>query len=75
MLTGHSSKAIFIWHGPPDTGKTTLLNLFLRMLGSYGVKIQIESLMRGAEQTNAAHADLADLHGARFAMSSEVGQG
>jgi putative DNA primase/helicase len=75
-LTGHtSSKAIFIWHGPPDTGKTTLLNLFLRMLGSYAVKIQIESLMRGAEQTNAAHADLADLHGARFAMSSEVGQG
>jgi putative DNA primase/helicase len=75
-LTGRtSSKAVFIWHGPTNTGKTTFLNLFLSLLGAYGATLQIESLMRGAEQGNAAQADLADLHGARFVMSSEVGEG
>jgi putative DNA primase/helicase len=75
-LTGRtSSKAIFIWHGPSNTGKTTMLSLFLQLLGSYGTKIQIESLMRGAEHSANAQSDLANLQGVRFAMTSEVEKG
>jgi putative DNA primase/helicase len=75
-LTGlTSSKAVFVWHGPSDTGKSTLLDTFRELLGDYACKIQIESLMRGAENSSNAQSDLADLHGRRFAMTSEIGQG
>jgi putative DNA primase/helicase len=75
-LTGSTrEKAVFVLFGPSGTGKTTLLTGIRESLGDdYGVLIQISSLMVGRD-SNAVTSDLADLCGARFAMSSEPEQG
>jgi putative DNA primase/helicase len=75
-LTGSTrEKAVFILFGPSGTGKTTLLTGFREAVGDdYSVLIQISSLMVGRD-SNAVTSDLADLCGARFAMSSEPEQG
>jgi len=74
-LTGATSeKAVFLLHGPKDTGKTTLLTLFLRLLREYGVLLQIDTLM-ARQESNNTQADVADLRGARFAMTSETEEG
>jgi putative DNA primase/helicase len=71
-----AEKVIFFLHGPRDNGKTTLLATILTVWGEYGMLLSIETLMAksGAESNNAA-ADLADLRGARFVMTSETDQG
>jgi putative DNA primase/helicase len=75
-LTGVTSeKVIFLLHGPHDNGKTTLLATFLKLVGPYGVLLQIESLMARQHESNNSQADLADLKGARFAMTSETEDG
>ena len=76
-LTGRtSSKTVFLWHGPKNSGKTTLLNTVLRLMGSYGAQIQVESLLKqGGGISNSTNADLADLLGARFALTSEMSSG
>jgi putative DNA primase/helicase len=72
-LTGLvSAKVSFLAVGAGDTGKSTLLGCFFKLLGDYAAKIAIETLMRGAEHSNNAQADLADLRGARFVVTSEV---
>jgi putative DNA primase/helicase len=76
-LTGVTAeKAVFLLHGPKDNGKSTLLATILRLLEGYAVVIQIDSLMvkPGGENANA-QADLADLRGARFVMTSETEEG
>jgi putative DNA primase/helicase len=60
--------------GKGDNGKTTLLSLFLRLLKEYAVLLQIDTLMVRQESNNT-QADLADLRGARFVMTSETEQG
>jgi putative DNA primase/helicase len=76
-LTGHTSaKAVFMLIGPKDTGKTTILELFCRLLSEHSVLIRIETLMEGpAQRSLGLRADLADLHGARFARTSETEEG
>jgi len=77
-LTGRTSeKVVFFVYGPTNTGKTTLLNLLRSTYGAdYAVVIQIDSIMaRQRELSTNAQADLADLRGARFAMTSETEQG
>ena len=76
-LAGHtSSKAVFMLIGPKDTGKTTILELFCRLLAEHAALIRIETLMEGAAHRNLGlRADLADLHGARFARTSETEEG
>lgn len=76
-LTGHTSaKAVFMLIGPKDTGKTTLLELFCRLLAEQATLIRIETLMEGPAQRNLGlRADLADLHGIRFARTSETEEG
>jgi putative DNA primase/helicase len=76
-LTGVTSeKIVFLLYGESDNGKSTLLATFLGLLEGYSVLILIDSLMQkpGAENTNA-QADLADLRGARFVMTSETEEG
>jgi len=75
-LTGHTSeKAIFVCHGGGNNGKTTLLSLLRDLLGDdYGVLLQIDTLMVRQESNNT-QADLADLRGARFVMTSETEEG
>jgi putative DNA primase/helicase len=74
-LTGHTSeKVVFLLTGPTDTGKTTLLTLMRDLLAEYATGIQIESLL-AKDLDNNAQADLSDLRGARFAMTSETEAG
>ena len=76
-LTGHTSaKAVFMLIGPKDTGKTTILELFCRLLEEHSQLIRIETLMEGPAQRSLGYrADLADLHGARFVRTSETEEG
>ena len=76
-LTGHTSaKAVFMLIGPKDTGKTTLLELFCNLLAEQSTLIRIETLMEGpAQRSLGSRADLADLHGVRFARTSETEEG
>ncbi len=67
-------KAVFLLHGRGDNGKSTLLTAFLKILEEYGVLLQIDTLMVRPESNNS-QADLADLRGARFAMTSETEEG
>jgi putative DNA primase/helicase len=76
-LTGHTSaKTAFILIGPKDTGKTTLLELFRELLAEHSATIRIETLMEGPGLRNLGLlSDLATLHGARFARTSETEEG
>ena len=74
-LTGHTiEKAVFLLHGRGDNGKSTLLTVFLKLLEEYAVLLQIDTLMVRQESNNT-QADLADLRGARFVMTSETEEG
>jgi putative DNA primase/helicase len=74
-LTGVTSeKVIFIFHGSGNNGKSTLLSTFLKILEEYAVLLQIDTLMMRQESNNT-QADLADLRGARFVMTSETEEG
>lgn len=76
-LTGTTGeKAVFILHGPKDNGKSTLLATVLTLLGEYATLLSIETLMsKSGNESNNAAADLADLRGARFVMTSETEEG
>jgi putative DNA primase/helicase len=76
-LTGHTiEKVVLLLHGKGDNGKTTLLALFLGLLGEYAALLQMETLItrQGSYDANTL-ADLADLRGARFVMTSETEEG
>jgi len=74
-LTGHTiEKAVFLLHGSGDNGKSTLLTTFLGLLEEYAVLLQIDTLMV-RQECNNTQADLADLRGARFVMTSETEEG
>lgn len=74
-LTGRTSeKVVFILFGSGNNGKTTFLSLLLRLIEEMSVLLQIETLMVRQENNNS-QADLADLRGARFVMTSETEEG
>jgi putative DNA primase/helicase len=60
--------------GEGDNGKSTLLSLFKTLLGEYAVLLRIDSLMASKYESANTDADLADLRGARFVMTSETEQ-
>ena len=75
-LTGITSeKAVFICHGGGDNGKSTFLNLIREIFADYAGLIQIDTLMIRRQESTNASADLADLAGARFVMTSETEEG
>jgi putative DNA primase/helicase len=74
-LTGTTEeKAIFVPFGKGNNGKTTLLSTFLLLLEEYSVLLQVDTLM-ARQESNNTQADLADLRGARFVMTSETEEG
>jgi putative DNA primase/helicase len=74
-LTGTTEeKAVFVPFGTGNNGKTTLLATFLQLIEEYAVLIQVDTLMVRQESNNT-QADLADLRGARFVMTSETEEG
>ncbi len=74
-LTGTTEeKAVFVPFGRGNDGKTTLLSTFLLLLEEYSVLLQVDTLM-ARQESNNTQADLADLRGARFVMTSETEEG
>jgi len=74
-LTGTTEeKAVFVPFGSGNNGKTTLLATFLHLLEEYAALLQVDTLMVRQESNNT-QADLADLRGARFVMTSESEEG
>jgi len=57
--------------GKGNNGKTTLLSTFLLLLEEYSALLQVDTLM-SRQESNNTQADLADLRGARFVMTSEA---
>ena len=75
-LTGITSeKVVFLLLGPTDTGKTTLLTTLKTIFADYSSLLQIETLMYSRTQDSNTLADLADLRGARFVITSETEEG
>jgi P4 family phage/plasmid primase-like protien len=76
-LTGDvSEKCVFVfWGDRGDNGKTTLLNVFSKLLKEYAAQIDINTLMASKMLDAAMRADLASLRGARFVTTSEVENG
>jgi putative DNA primase/helicase len=75
-LTGCTiEKAVFVLFGDGNNGKTTLLSTIRTLIQEYATLVQVDSLMTRSEESNNVKADLADLRGARFAMTSESEQG
>ncbi len=73
-LTGDTREhAVFIPYGSGRNGKSTLLELVADILGDYS--IQMESKTLTARDRDAMSNDIARLRGARFAATSETGEG
>jgi putative DNA primase/helicase len=71
-LTGSViAKALFVLHGPSNSGKTTLLTTFRELISEYSTVILADTLMHRTHDNNNTSADLCDLRGARFAHTSE----
>jgi putative DNA primase/helicase len=74
LSSSTEEKAVFVPFSYGNNGKTTLLSTFLHLLEEYAVLIQVDSLM-SRQESNNTEADLADLRGARFVMTSEAEEG
>jgi putative DNA primase/helicase len=74
-LTGFTGeKAVFFLYGSGNNGKSTLLTTFRDLIDEYAALLQVDTLMV-RQECNNTQADLADLRGARFAMTSETEEG
>jgi putative DNA primase/helicase len=73
-LTGITSGALFILHGPTGSnGKSTIIDVIQQLLGDYAVRTPTETFLRKKE--GAIPNDLAKLKGARFVWASENERG
>ena len=67
-----SEQCLFILWGTGANGKSTFLNVLLKLFGDYACSTMIETFMKkNSEQSN----DLARLKGARLVTTSEIEQG
>jgi putative DNA primase/helicase len=74
-LTGDvTEKALFMFHGDGNNGKTTLLETIRRLLGDYAGMVEIDALM-SKSQDSARERAMASLHGKRFVTASESDYG
>jgi putative DNA primase/helicase len=70
-----NEKAAFLLWGLTDTGKSTFLTILREVFANYSALIQIDTLMASKNHDNNTAADLADLRGARLAVTSETEEG
>jgi P4 family phage/plasmid primase-like protien len=76
LLTGSTSEQIFVFcFGLGANGKSVLADTVRFILGDYARAIASETLTESKRQAGSATPDLADLIGARLAMSSETEDG
>ena len=74
-LTGKvTEKALFLFYGDGNNGKTTLLETIRYLLGHYAGVVEIDSLMSRA-QDSARERAVATLHAKRFVTASEAEYG
>lgn len=74
-LTGAvTEKALFLFHGDGNNGKTTLLETIRHILGDYAGVVDIDALM-SSSQDSARERAIANLHGKRFVTASEAEAG
>jgi putative DNA primase/helicase len=74
-LTGSvTEKALFIFWGPKDTGKTTLVEVFRYIMGQYEGSVDIKSLLHGASSTEQQQTTARTV-GKRYVTASEVAKG
>lgn len=74
LTSDTAEKAVFVCYGEKgNNGKTTLLTLIRDLLGKdYSGQIAMETIMAAKQQDATMRADMADLRGCRFAVTSEV---
>jgi len=72
-LTGEMrEQGFYFLHGDGSNGKSTFLNIILRLMDDYGKKADINTFMKKPnESSNGNTNDLAELKGIRYIMSSE----
>jgi len=76
MLTGSTSEQVFVFcYGLGANGKSVLADTIRFILGDYARAIASETLTEAKRQAGGATPDLAELIGARLAMSSETEDG
>jgi P4 family phage/plasmid primase-like protien len=76
MLTGSTREQIFLFfYGVGANGKSVLGDMLRHILGDYARAISPETLTETKRQAGGATPDIADLIGARLAMSSETEDG
>lgn len=65
-------KAFFVLLGPPDTGKTTLLEALLAVTGSYGMASDFQTFLASRHGSVGARPDIAAMRGKRIVVAAEV---
>lgn len=76
LLTGSTAEQIFVFcFGLGANGKSVLADTIRFILGDYARAIAAETLTESKRQAGSATPDLAELIGARLAMSSETEDG
>jgi putative DNA primase/helicase len=73
-LTGEVKEEDFsIYYGTGGNGKSKYINQLLYILGDYGMKVKVETILESKSRTNgnAASSDVARLKGARLVIASE----
>ena len=73
-LTGETrEQVVVIFHGDGANGKSTLLEVFMVVAGSYAIKVPSSTLM--AQRGDRHPTDVAQLLGVRLAVANEVSEG
>lgn len=73
-LTGETrEQAMFFLHGVGANGKSTLVDLVMWLAGSYAIKLPSKILMTTRNEEHST--GVAQLHGKRLAVSSELDEG
>jgi len=71
-LTGEMrEQGFFFLHGDGSNGKSTFLNIILKLFGDYGKKADINTFIKTPNEKSNNTNDLACLKGIRFIMCSE----
>jgi putative DNA primase/helicase len=71
LLGGQGAKAVFIAHGKPDGGKSTMVDALLRSFGDYGTVTRLATFGAAADVSGNTPG-LAMLHGPRLVVVNEV---
>lgn len=76
MLTGSTrEQCIFFLYGDGSNGKSTFLEVLSKLMGSYAMNVQSETITSQRQKSAGARSDIARLKGARLVTVSESEEG